>query len=86
MKKAFKKNILKLFIFLSFNFANVCFATDENDNFNFIKSGENVKEFIYDGTLLLYGGIALIIISILGMIFTCVPKKVKAKRYNKNKL
>lgn len=51
------------------------------DEFNFIKSGENENNFIYNGNWLLYGGILLIIMSITGMILTFKkPKKYRKRR------
>ena len=52
---------------------------EESENFNFIKSEEDVKNFIYDGSILLYGGVILISISISGIVFTLWPSK-KNKR------
>lgn len=62
---------------------------EEANNFNFIKSNENVRDFLYDGSLLLYGGTALIIISCAGIIITFIPrrrKKRKQRKQNSNKL
>lgn len=57
---------------------------EEFNNFNFIKSEEKVRDFIYDGSVFLYGGILLITISCLGIFFTLKPKKKKKKK-RKNK-
>lgn len=52
--------------------------TEEKDEgFGFIKSEEKISDLIYDGRVLLYGGIALISISAAGMIFTFLPKRRK---------
>ena len=50
---------------------------NESDNFNFIKSETETNNFIYDGSLLLYGGIVLILVSISGMTFTLASGKKK---------
>lgn len=55
----------------------------ENEGFSFIKSNEKVRNFIGDGHILLYVGIILIIVSILGIILTFVPRKVKKKKSRK---
>ncbi len=56
--------------------------------FDFIKSGETQNwfyNFVYNGSILLFGGILLILLAILGIIFTLVPKKnSKHKFKNKN--
>ncbi len=52
---------------------------NENE-FNFIKSGNSDDNFLYNGNWLLYGGIILIIVSITGMVITLKPKKSKHKR------
>ena len=52
---------------------------EESENFNFIKSEENVKNFIYDGSLLLYGGVFLISVSVAGIVFTLWPSKKKKR-------
>lgn len=57
---------------------------EESNNFNFIKSDEKVKDFIYDGSVFLYGGILLITISCLGIFFTLKPKKKKPHRNKTN--
>ena len=56
---------------------------DETNNFNFIKSNGNIKDFLYDGSLLLYGGIALIVISCAGIIITFLPRRRKKRRKRK---
>lgn len=56
---------------------------EEFNNFNFIKSEEKVRDFIYDGSVFLYGGILLITISCLGIFFTLKPKKKKKKKRKK---
>lgn len=55
---------------------------DENE-FNFIKSGNADDNFFYNGNWLLYGGILLIVISVTGMIITLKPKKRKRRRMNR---
>lgn len=50
---------------------------EKSEGFGFIKSEEKISDLIYDGTVLLYGGIALISISAAGMIFTFLPKRRK---------
>lgn len=57
---------------------------EEFNNFNFIKSDEKVKDFIYDGSVFLYGGILLITISCLGIFFTLKPKKKKKRKKQTN--
>ena len=59
-------------------------SNDEKNNFNFIKSEENIMDFIYDGSILLYGGALLIIISLLGMFFSLKPRKNKHKKRKKD--
>ena len=51
--------------------------------FNFIKSNESTYDFLYDGSLFLYGGIAFISISIIGIVLTLKPKKKKKKDINR---
>lgn len=53
------------------------------ESFNFIKSNESSGDFLYDGSLFLYGGIALISISIIGIIITLKPKRKKKKSTHK---
>lgn len=50
---------------------------EKDEGFGFIKSDEKINDLIYDGSVLLYGGIALISISAAGMIFTFLPKRRK---------
>ncbi len=50
------------------------------NSFNFIKANESSTDFLYDGSLFLYGGITFIAISILGIIITLKPKKKKKKK------
>ena len=52
-------------------------------SFNFIKSNESSGDFFYDGSLFLYGGIAFIAISVIGIIITLKPKKKKKKNKSK---
>lgn len=67
------------------NIKNAFTSSKESDDqteggFNFIKSNESSNDFFYDGSLLLYGGIAFISISIIGIIITLKPKKKKKKK------
>lgn len=90
------KNIIKKIIYcllttfilnISYN-VPVCRATNENAsaNFNFIKSEESENDnFIYDGSLLLYGGIALIIVSVTGMVLVFILPKKKKNIYSNSK-
>lgn len=55
-----------------------------SNDFNFIKSNENIKDFLYDGSLLLYGGIGLIAVSVIGIVITFLPRKHRKKRPNKS--
>ena len=48
---------------------------EKDESFDFIKSEEKINDIIYDGSVLLYGGIALISISAAGIIFTFLPKR-----------
>ena len=52
---------------------------DENE-FNFIKSGNADDNFFYSGNWLLYGGILFIVISVIGMISTVKSKKRRSRR------
>ena len=56
---------------------------DSEKTFNFIKSNESTYDFLYDGSLFLYGGIAFISISIIGIVLTLKPKKKKKKDINR---
>ncbi len=58
-------------------------AANISENFNFIKSNEESQNFIWNGTIFLYGGIALIIISVFGIIITFIPRKRRKKRRKK---
>lgn len=51
--------------------------SEDSNVFEFIKNQDNVRDFFYDGSALLYGGILLIAISILGIFKTLKPKKNK---------
>lgn len=85
MKNIIKKIMCCLVLFASINLNSgiVSYAKEEtSENFNFIKSEEELESFIYDGSLLLYGGIALISISIGGMVMTFLPQN-KSKRGNR---
>ena len=55
-------------------------GAEDSEVFGFIKDNKNVKDFFYDGSALLYGGILLILISIFGIFKTLKPKKKKRKR------
>ena len=88
MKKFFKKLriflsvVLSIFSFMYFRSGSACLAAnvseakteEQKEDFNFIKSNDGVADFIYDGTVLLYGGIALVAISVAGMILTVLKK------------
>lgn len=51
---------------------------EKEENFNFIKSEESdVNDFIYDGSVFLYGGILLVSVSVAGIVFTLLPPKRK---------
>ena len=56
---------------------------EETENFNFIKAEEDSQNFLYDGSILLYGGILLIIASISGMSFTIFLGKKNKDHRNK---
>ena len=58
-------------------------AANISENFNFIKSDEDSQSFIWDGSIFLYGGIALIVISVFGIIITFIPRKRRKKRRRK---
>ena len=58
-------------------------SSSKGENFNFIKSSKYAHDFIYDGSLLLYGGILLICISIIGLILTLSKKKKRKKKVQK---
>lgn len=92
MKKIFKKTLSALIctaiICAGATFLNnLCHAKnsqqtetetkEKDEGFSFIKSDEKISDLIYDGSVLLYGGIALISISAAGMIFTFLPKRRK---------
>ena len=55
-------------------------ATGNSDDFAFIKANAEANAWLKDGKILLYGGIALIIISIVGLFITLKPKNLKRKR------
>jgi len=81
MKKSFKylSGLLTFSLCLTLNSNVISAEKNDPENFNFIKSEEVVDSFIYDGSLLLYGGIALISISIAGITFTLLPSRKKPK-------
>ena len=59
--------------------------SDENTSeLDFIKSNEEVINFLGDGWILLYGGISLVAISVAGIVFVLIPKK-KRKISSKGK-
>lgn len=58
-------------------------SNSKGENFNFIKSSKYAHDFIYDGSLLLYGGILLICISVIGLILTLSKKKKHKKKAQK---
>ena len=53
---------------------------NENGEFNFIKTSEKGENIFTGDKLLLYGGVLLVTISILGMIFTFVPIRRKVRK------
>ena len=61
-------------------------SNSNGENFNFIKSSKYAHDFIYDGSLLLYGGILLICISVIGLILTLSKKKKRKKKVQKKPL
>ena len=83
-----KKFLIYTFATLSLTtaicFTDHCFGAKKNEeeikNFNFIKSEEDQSNLLYNDKILLYGGIALISVSIAGMIFTFLPSKKKNKK------
>ena len=91
MKKIFKKTLSAALICTAIICAgatflnNLCHAKnsqqteikEKDEDFGFIKSDEKISDLIYDGSVLLYGGIALISISAAGIIFTFLPQKRK---------
>lgn len=62
--------------------------SEDSEVFGFIKDNKNVKDFFYDGSALLYGGILLILISVFGIYKTLKPKKKRSRRKgtNQNKI
>ncbi len=89
MKNIIKKFLCYLIVFfgINLNLYAASYAKEETSaNFNFIKSEEDENDnFIYDGSLLLYGGIALIIVSITGMILVIIPRNKKKNIHSKSK-
>lgn len=84
---AINKNDIKTFLPVATAIQSDNESKDEGDNdFNFIKSNENVRDFLYDGSLLLYGGIALISLSVIGMVITFLPRRRKKRRTRKSNL
>lgn len=61
-------------------------SNSKGENFNFIKSSKYAHDFIYDGSLLLYGGILLICISVVGLILTLFKKKRRKRKVRKKPL
>ncbi len=85
LKNLYIKATALLTLIISLSFKSLLAVSSKNsENFNFIKSQENTNEFLYDGSLLLYGGIALVALSILGTIFTFVPRKKRKKKKKMN--
>lgn len=87
MKKIIYCLLTILILNISYN-VPACRAINEkaSENFNFIKSEESESNnFIYDGSLLLYGGITLIIVSITGMILVFIFPKKKKNIYSNSK-
>ena len=60
-------------------------GSEDSDVFGFIKDNKNVKDFFYDGSALLYGGILLISISVFGIYKTLKPKRKRSRYRSKNK-
>ena len=89
MKNIIKKFLCYLIVFFGINlnlYATSHAKEETSANFNFIKSEEDENDnFIYDGSLLLYGGIALIIVSITGMILVIIPRNKKKNIHSKSK-
>lgn len=56
----------------------------DSDELNFIKSNENIKSFLDNDSLLLYGGIALCSISVGGITFILMPKRQKKNKKRKD--
>ena len=60
---------------------------EDDGEFNFIKTtGNSENDFFSSDKVLLYSGIALVTISVLGMILTVVPIRGKNKKYKKRKI
>lgn len=85
LKKLYMKISTSLTLITSLSFKSLLAVSSKNsEDFNFIKSQESNNDFLYDGSLLLYGGIALVALSILGTIFTFVPRKNRKKKKKMN--
>lgn len=95
MKKIFKKTLSALICTVSICagvtfLGNFCHAKnsqqteaetkEKEESFDFIKSDEKISDLIYDGSVLLYGGIALISISAAGIIFTFFSGRRKNRK------
>lgn len=95
MKKIFKKTLSALIctaiICAGATFLNnLCHAKnsqqteaetkEKDEGFGFIKSDDKLSDIIYDGSVLLYGGIALVSISAAGIIFTFLPGRRKNRK------
>ena len=57
---------------------------EESDELDFIKSGNNIKSFLDNDKLFLYGGIALCSISVGGITFILMPKRQKKNKKRKD--
>ncbi|MDO4504097.1 MAG: hypothetical protein Q4B84_03035 [Clostridia bacterium] len=75
----------------SANFNNILLKTsissdekEESDELDFIKSGNNIKSFLDNDKLFLYGGIALCSISVGGITFILMPKRQKKNKKRKD--
>lgn len=95
MKKIFKKTLSALICTASICagvafLGNFCHAKnsqqteaetkEKDEGFGFIKSDDKLSDIIYDGSVLLYGGIALVSISAAGIIFTFLPGRRKNRK------
>lgn len=64
---------------------NLRIKNDENENskeLDFIKSQKPEDGESFNNNLLLYGGIFLISVSAIGVIFTIIPKSKKSKKHS----
>ena len=61
-------------------------TSEEESEFNFIKSNNYDNSFFYSDQWLLGGGITLIVISIVGIVITLKPKKGRNMRHAKRNI